>query len=138
MTAMEPVLIAGAWRPAAAVDSYRALDPATGQPRDAVWPVSSWSDVAAALAAAVEAAAALAQISGEAIAHFLECYAGRLEARGDDLVMLAHAETGLAVKPRLTEVELPRTLDQLRQAAAAARERLGRGGEVAALRAARL
>ena len=130
MTAMEPVLIAGAWRPAAAVDSYRALDPATGQPRDAVWPVSSWSDVDAALAAAVEAAAALTQLPGEAIARFLECYAGRLEARGDDLVMLAHAETGLAMKPRLAEVELPRTLDQLRQAAAAAREGTWRMGMI--------
>ncbi len=35
---------------------------------------------------------------------------------------MAHAETGLPASPRLAEVELPRTVNQLRLAAAAARE----------------
>ena len=34
----------------------------------------------------------------------------------------ANEETGLAIAPRLKDVELPRTTTQLRQAAAAARE----------------
>jgi NADP-dependent aldehyde dehydrogenase len=121
-TPAENVLIAGAWRPAAATDTYRGFDPTAGTPRDAVWPVSGWSDLDAALDAATAAARELAGLPGATIARFLERYAERLEARGADLVAAAHAETGLAVKPRLAEVELPRMLDQLRQAAAAARE----------------
>ena len=118
----EPVLIAGRWRPATATATFRAVDPATGTAGAAVWPVSSWADVDLALDAAVAAAAELAQLPAERIAAFLERFAGRLEARGAELVAVAHAETGLAVAPRLAEVELPRTLDQLRQAAASARE----------------
>lgn len=118
----EPVLIAGAWRPAQAVDSYRAVAPATGSPRDAVWPVSGWSDLDEAVDAAVKAAAVLATLPDEQIARFLERYAERLGARSADLVEAAHVETGLTIKPRLSDVELPRMLDQLQQAAAAARE----------------
>ena len=118
----ERVLIAGAWRPATAVDTYRAIDPTSGGQRDAVWPVSGWADVEQALDAAIQAATELGQLPPATIAQFLERYAARLEARGAELVALAHAETGLAVKPRLADHELPRMLDQLRQAAAAARE----------------
>ncbi|MBU6308362.1 MAG: aldehyde dehydrogenase family protein [Planctomycetes bacterium] len=122
MTVVEPILVAGAWRPAAARRTYRAIAPATGMPFEVEWPVSGWSDVDAALDAATGAARDLARLPGAAIAAFLERYAARIEARAADLVALAHAETGLAVKPRLADVEMPRTLDQLRQAAAAARE----------------
>ena len=118
----EPVLIAGAWRTAATVSSFRAVDPTTGQEREQLWPVSSWSDVDAALDAAGATAAELARLPGERIAVFLERYAERLAARGQELVAVSHAETGLAIEPRLANVELPRTLNQLRQAAAAARE----------------
>ena len=126
----EPVLIAGRWRAATATDSFRAVDPTTGVARPQQWPVSGWSDVDAALDAAVGAAPALASLPGARIADFLERYADRLAARGDDLVAIAHAESGLAVKPRLADVELPRTLDQLRQAAAAAREGTWRMGMI--------
>ena len=119
---MEPVLITGHWRPAAAVDSFRVVDPTTGQQRTAVWPVSGWSDVDAALDAAATAAADLRRLPDEPRAEFLERYATRLETRAADLVAAAHAETGLPVKPRLADVEIPRMLDQLRQAAAAIRE----------------
>ena len=122
MAASEPILVAGEWRPAAATRTYRATDPSTGSQRDAEWPVSGWSDVDAALDAATSAARELALLPPTAIALFLERYAARIEARSADLVAAAHAETGLAIKPRLTDVEMPRTLDQLRQAAAAARE----------------
>jgi 2,5-dioxopentanoate dehydrogenase len=126
----EPVLIDGRWRAATATGSFRAVDPTTGVERPQQWPVSGWSDVEAALDAAVGAAPALASLPGARIADFLERYADRLAARGDDLVAIAHAESGLAVKPRLADVELPRTLDQLRQAAAAAREGTWRMGMI--------
>ena len=119
---MEPVLVAGAWRPAAAVGSFRAVDPTSGATREAIWPLSGWHDVDAALSAAAAAAVELAGLPAERLAGFLERYAARLEAVAEKLVACSHAETGLAVRPRLAEVELPRTLDQLRQAAAAARE----------------
>lgn len=118
----EPILVAGTWRMADARDTFQAFDPTTGSHRREVWPVSGWSDVERALVAATDAAAELARLPAAAIAEFLERYAARLEACGGELVALAHAETGLAVRPRLADVELPRTLDQLRQAAAAARE----------------
>ena len=119
---MQPVLIAGVWRAAQAADSFRAIDPSTGISRDAVWPISSWADINAALDAAAAAAAELRTMPDERRAAFLENYAARLEARAGDLIAAAHAETGLPVKPRLAEAEMPRMLDQLRQAAAAARE----------------
>jgi len=122
MESSEPILVAGSWRPAAAVRTYRACDPATGRRGDRVWPVSGWGDVEQALDAAVAAARDLAALPATRLAGFLERYAARLEARAAELVALAHAETGLAVTPRLADVELPRTLDQLRQAAASARE----------------
>jgi alpha-ketoglutaric semialdehyde dehydrogenase len=117
-----PVLIAGGWRQAAAKDFFHATDPTTNRPRTETWPVSGWSDVETALDAATAAAAELAGLPAARIADFLHRYAARLEVCGDELVALAHAESGLAKKPRLADVELPRTLDQLRQAAAAARE----------------
>jgi NADP-dependent aldehyde dehydrogenase len=47
--------------------------------------------------------------------------AAALEARAEALVALAHAETALPAEPRLRSVELPRTINQLRLAAAEAR-----------------
>ena len=116
------ILVAGRWRPAAVADTFQALDPRCGAPHPTLWPVSAWSDADAALEAAGEAATALRQVSGAALARFLECYAGRLEARSAELVAVAQAETGLPLHPRLVDNELPRMLTQLRQAAAAARE----------------
>jgi len=89
----QPVLIAGAWRPARSVGTYRACEPATGRARDAVWPVSGWEDLDEALDAATAAAAALRTLPAAAVAAFLERYAERLAARGDELVAAAHAET---------------------------------------------
>jgi NADP-dependent aldehyde dehydrogenase len=60
--------------------------------------------------------------AGERFAAFLEAFAGCLEKRAEELIATAHAETALAVEPRLKSVELPRTVNQLRQAAAAARD----------------
>jgi 2,5-dioxopentanoate dehydrogenase len=117
-----PVLIGGRWRAAHAAGTFRAENPATKEPLPDEYPVSGWQDCDEALEAAVAAAEQLRQTPPEAIADFLEGYAGRIEARKDELVAVAHAETGLPKAPRLAEVELPRTTGQLRQAAAAARE----------------
>ena len=119
---LQPVLIAGRWRPARSSSSFQAENPATGELLPDTFPVSSWADCDDALAAATEAAAALRALPPERIAAFLDAFAARIEARAGELVEMAHRETGLPVRPRLAEVELPRTTGQLRQAAAAARE----------------
>ncbi len=117
---LAPVLIGGAWRPAAAVDAFSASNPATGQTLAERFPVSDWSDVDAALDAAVQAFAAMQMLPAERLAGFLRSYAEHLEARAEDICATAAAETGYPVSPRLKDVELVRTVDQLRQAAAAA------------------
>ncbi|HEV2970998.1 MAG TPA: aldehyde dehydrogenase family protein [Pirellulales bacterium] len=118
----QPVLIDGQWRAAAAVKTFQAENPITRELLADLYPVSSWSDCEAALEAAVAAAERLREISAANIARFLERAAERIEARRGEIVAVAHLETGLPVAPRLAEVELPRTTNQLRQAAVAARE----------------
>jgi NADP-dependent aldehyde dehydrogenase len=117
----QPVLIAGQWRPSAASGTFQAENPATQQTLADVFPVSTWADVDAALEAATGAAAALRDAPGDLIARFLETYADKIASASDALVAMAHAETALPAKPRLAEVELPRTTSQLREAASAAR-----------------
>lgn len=118
-----PVLIGGAWRPAAAQGTFRAADPATGQPLPAVYPISGRADLLAALEAGAGAADQLRTADPAAIAGFLEDFAARIEASRAELVALAAQETALPAEPRLNSVELPRTANQLRLAAGAARER---------------
>ena len=117
-----PVLIAGAWRDAASSGSFQVENPATGETLPDSFPISTWADCNAALDAAVAAAEALRGTGPESIARFLERFAERIEARAPELVEAAHLETALARKPRLADVELPRTTGQLRQGAAAAIE----------------
>jgi len=119
---MQNVLIAGQWRPSESSGSFQAENPATMQPLPDQYPVSTWRDCDAALTAAVEAAAQLRAMPVERIAQFLDRLAERIEARKDELVQMANAETALPASPRLADVELPRTTNQLRQAAAAVRE----------------
>jgi NADP-dependent aldehyde dehydrogenase len=118
----QPVLIAGRWRASAASGTFRADNPTTKEPLSDEYPISTWKDCDEALTAAVEAAAVLRRVPAEKIAAFLEAFAARIEARKDDFVAMAHAETGLPKAPRLADVEFPRTTGQLRQGAAAARE----------------
>ena len=117
-----PVLIGGAWRASTSTGSFHANDPGTGEPLPDEYPVSSWDDCDAALAAAVDAAGALRRVGPDRVAEFLNRFADRLEARKPEIAEQAHRESGLPVSPRLADVELPRTTDQLRQAAAAALE----------------
>jgi 2,5-dioxopentanoate dehydrogenase len=119
---VQPLLIAGAWRQAQHTATFQADNPATGKPLPESYPVSHWEDCEAALAAAATAAEALRQLPPERLAAFLTRLAERIERRAAELVEMAHAETALPKKPRLADVELPRTTSQLRQAAAASRE----------------
>jgi len=122
--ALEPILIGGEWRqPVNPTGSFRATDPSTGKAMAESYPVSGIDDVTAAFRAADEAVVALRSTPVEAIARFLDEYAARIEAAADALVERAARETGLPQTPRLRDVELPRTTGQLRQGAAAVRER---------------
>ena len=118
---VEKILIDGDWRPADATGTFQAVNPDTGESLPHVYPVSSRADIDAALHAGAEAARTLADAEPERIAAFLDGYAHRIDAAKDEITVAASLETALPVSPRLADVELPRTTDQLRQAAAAAR-----------------
>src|SRR2546423_1006524 len=111
-----PILIAGQWRAAKASSTFHAENPATGEKLPEEFPVSTWADCDAALNAAGEAASILRNTSPEKLAKFLTRYAERIEARKNEIIEIAHAETALPKTPRLADVELPRTTNQLRQA----------------------
>lgn len=119
---VEQVLIGGRWRDSIAASTFDAENPSTGERLPGEFPVSSWEDCEAVLAAAIQAELALRKVSPEQIATFLERYAEGIERRAAEIVAVAHSETGLPMAPRLKDVEMPRTVTQLRQAAAAARE----------------
>ncbi|MFN3650904.1 MAG: aldehyde dehydrogenase (NADP(+)) [Armatimonadota bacterium] len=121
-SSIAPVLIAGEWRSSHSTGTFQADNPTLGKALPESYPVSSREEVLEAIRAGCEAADALRRTPGEAIARFLEAFADGIEARRADLVALAHAESGLPEKPRLKVVELPRTTNQLRLAAKAARE----------------
>lgn len=116
------ILINGAWRPAAATDTFHAYNPANGAALEGSYPVSSWADVDAALDAAAAAFRSLRSTPGSTIAAFLRAYASNLEAKGEALCQTAADETGLPFPTRLHAIELPRTCGQLRQAADAAED----------------
>ncbi len=120
-SAVRPVLVAGQWRDATHHETFRATDPNTNSKLPAEFPISTWDDCDAALDAAVDAFRILRTLPADTIAQFLERYADRIDAAKDELVDAAFAETGLARSPRLADVELPRTSNQLRAAATACR-----------------
>ncbi|MBC8133796.1 MAG: aldehyde dehydrogenase family protein, partial [Deltaproteobacteria bacterium] len=122
----KPVLIAGQWRAAKNPSgTFKAVNPATKTPLSDRYPVCGPEDVTLACEAGRDAASALREMprAADNIARFLEDYATRIEAAVEALVEMANAETGYPVTPRLRTVELPRTTNQLRQGAAAARDR---------------
>jgi len=120
--AVEQVLVAGGWRDATVKTTFRTENPATGATLEGDYPISEWKDCDDALTAAAAAARELRGVSSERLADFLDLYANRIEKDAAALFAKAHEETGLAIAPRLKDVELPRTTTQLRQGAAAARE----------------
>ncbi|XAL99677.1 aldehyde dehydrogenase (NADP(+)) [Phycisphaeraceae bacterium D3-23] len=120
--ATQPILIAGDWRQADAADTFQAKNPATREPLPDVFPVSKWSDLDAALAAASEAYEVSRSLPGEKLAGFLEAYASRIEQNAEKLAAKANEETALPAPTRFVGGEIPRTVNQLQQAAAAARD----------------
>ena len=115
------ILIDGKWQVANASGVFYASNPATGEQIDEAFPVSQWSDCDAALTAATAAFHEMQTLPASRRAEFLECFATKIETAKETLVAKANVETALPPSPRLADVELPRTTNQLRQAAAAAR-----------------
>ena len=115
-----PVLIAGEWRQAAESGRFQATNPSTRELIEHQYPVSNWQDCDAALEAAACAAEELKSCPADARVRFLDRFADLIEAEAEAICTQAAEETGLPIQPRLKDVELPRTTNQLRQAALAA------------------
>lgn len=119
----QKVLIAGQWRdPKNPAGYFNAVNPANKQILPEMYPVCGQDDVNEAIVAGKQAAVDLRLVPREKFAQFLESFADRIEAHADELVDIANIETALPKEPRLRNGELPRTTDQLRKAAKAARE----------------
>lgn len=119
---IERVLIDGQWRVSSGSQIFQPVNPATRLPLPREYPVSPWAEVEQAILAAARVSRELQNAPGERFASFLERFAERIDARSGEFIATANQETGLPVEPRLKIAELPRTTNQLRQAAAAARD----------------
>lgn len=118
---MHKVLIDGQWRESMSTGSFQADEPKAAAAIAEDYPISNWQECELALDAAVRAWEEMRNFDVESRAKFLECFADRIEKRSAEICELASRETALPVEPRLASGELPRTTNQLRQAAAAAR-----------------
>ena len=118
---VHPVLVGGEWISSIGTKTFQAINPATNEALPGDYPVSPWAEIERAIQAAAAASKEMHGWSGERFAAFLERYAERIEARKADLVQQAHLETALPAEGRLGNTELPRTINQLKAAAAAAR-----------------
>jgi len=116
------VLIDGQWRQSAGQQYFQAVNPKTKEALPEQYPVSPWSEVEEVIAAAARAAETVRSWPGSRFAEFLEAYADLIDQRSGELVEMAQLETALPAVPRLKDVELPRTTNQLRQAAKSARD----------------
>jgi alpha-ketoglutaric semialdehyde dehydrogenase len=101
-------------------NTVQGIDPSTGRALEPAFAVSSIGDVAEASRRAAAAFDTYRELAPESRAAFLETIAGNLEARGEDLIARAIAESGLP-RARLTG-ELGRTTGQLRMFARVVRE----------------
>ena len=119
---IERVLIDGQWRVSSGSQIFQAVNPTTRLPLPREYAVSPWAEIEQAILAAARVSRELRDAPGELFANFLDRFAERITARSGDFVATANQETGLPVEPRLKIAELPRTTNQLRQAAAAARD----------------
>ncbi|MDQ8182168.1 aldehyde dehydrogenase (NADP(+)) [Pelagicoccus sp. SDUM812005] len=120
---MQKILFNGSWTESEnPASQFHAVNPSIQEEiSERAFPESSWEEIERMVDAAFEASEALFELAPGAYADFLDCYADKIEAANEQLAAAAHEETGLPVAPRLAEVEIPRTINQLRQAAAAAR-----------------
>ncbi|HUO23267.1 MAG TPA: aldehyde dehydrogenase (NADP(+)) [Caulobacteraceae bacterium] len=101
-------------------ETFQSFDPSLGSHLPTAFSVSGLDDVAEACRLAAEAFDAFRELDPEARAAFLETVAERLEARRDELVAAAMAESGLP-QARL-QGECGRTTGQLRLFARLLRE----------------
>lgn len=121
---LQPVFIDGIWQQAhLPIGSFSAVDPSTKKTFADQYPISSFKDIELALLASHRAIAELQSIPSDALADFLEALSINIEVRSKDLVEVASLETALPKESRLRSIELPRTTNQLRQAASAVRKR---------------
>ncbi|NOR16014.1 MAG: aldehyde dehydrogenase family protein [Candidatus Aminicenantes bacterium] len=121
---LQPVLIGGEWRQSRSPQGeFQAVSPLDQEASGDRFPISGTEDLDQALAEAQAAISSLDKSSPDRIASFLEIYAQNIERNAEPLVRMAAEETALPIEPRLLTIELPRTVDQLRQAAAAAQDR---------------
>lgn len=119
--ATHPILINGQWQQSHGTETFHAWNPTTGEALSDVYPVSPATDLTEAVDAAEAAYEVVRSWPGERFAAFLEDYAARIDADGDALAQMAATETGLAYEPRLRAVEIPRTVNQMKAGAEAAR-----------------
>ena len=119
---VQQVLINGQWTTSVGTSTFHAVNPRTKEPLPDKYPISPWAEVVRAIEAASRAATITRDWTGDRIAPFLDRFADRMDARAAELVEIANLETALPVQPRLKDAELPRTSNQLRQAALAARD----------------
>lgn len=117
-----PVLIDGQWRVSSGQQFFQAVNPRTMETLPEQYPVSPWEEVESAIQSASRAAVIVRNWPASKFADFLEAYADLIDQRSAELIEMAHQETGLPVQPRLKDAELPRTTNQLRQAAKSARD----------------
>ena len=119
---VQQVLIDGQWTTSAGTSTFQAVNPRTKEPLPGRYPISPWAEIVRAIESASRAAAIVREWSGDRFGAFLDRFADRIDARATELVEIANLETALPVQPRLKDAELPRTSNQLRQAAMAARD----------------
>lgn len=117
MSDIAPVLLAGRWTNTESTKTFQATNPATAELVGNIFTVSGWDSCELALEAAHAAASALRRVPRASIAQFLRGYADLIDSHAESLSEMAHQETALPVAPRLKDVELPRTSNQLRLAA---------------------
>ena len=75
--------------------SFRAIDPATGEPLEPLFVEATAADVDAAVVAAAAAFDDYRRRTAAERADFLERIAAELEALGEELIARGHAETAL-------------------------------------------
>ena len=121
-TLTQKVLIGGSWRDSDATGTFHAINPGTGEALGHVYPVCSRSTSKRLCRRGADAATALENIDREQIARSWTGMPIASTTPPPALAAMASLETALPVSPRLADVELPRTTNQLRRAAAACRD----------------
>lgn len=102
-------------------ETVQSYAPSTGELLPEEYALSTFAELEAMIAAGQAVADELAATDPSTIADFLDLYALKLEANTDEICATAALETALPLDARLKSVEMPRTTDQLHQAAAAVR-----------------